>query len=527
MDKKKAMEYISKFPEISQEISKEMHELLPTFILYRGTISDGLQARCSTCGAEFDLREWWPEFTQRPHKVDFTCPFCGLGGKIIDASKNYNGMHKEGVANSVVFLSGDDGNLYVRCFTQTMFFEHGKIEPKIETEETCRYVFTEKSSARFSKNKILRKTEEGKWVTEFTDWNVRCEVTNPVFHNYSPLSYINLDAINNTCMKYSCCSMMDFEDGWNTRYMGAIGFLKFYQKHRGAERLIKCGFRDEVVNAALKIKDGIDWSQTEPHKMLGISKNAFRLIRSDKKISLTDYREVAKRFPNMPEGRQIECLQVIKNSWILYDRLSENVPGIKLVKYLIKQKSDISIYWDYFQICKRLQYDLNDEQIVFPPHLSAAHDRVLQAETALKMEREAARIAHLNEDLEKLKEMRNSLEFEFGDFIVVQPDSVKEIIEEGKILHHCVGGYAERHAKGKLSIMFLRKKAEPKVPFYTIEVSDDLKIVQCRGFRNNFANNPKPPEIYEVEQNYQNYLNEIFAKRKLSKKHKTKMKKGA
>ena len=45
---------------------------------------------------------------------------------------------------------------------------------------------------------------------------------------------------------------------------------------------------------------------------------------------------------------------------------------------------------------------------------------------------------------------------------------MKEIEDEGRILSHCVGGYAERHAMGKLSIMFLRKVSEPDKPYYTV-----------------------------------------------------------
>jgi len=80
---------------------------------------------------------------------------------------------------------------------------------------------------------------------------------------------------------------------------------------------------------------------------------------------------------------------------------------------------------------------------------------------------------------------RVCLEFSADGLLIRQPHSLQEIEDEGRILSHCVGGYAERHAMGKLSIMFLRKVSEPDKPYYTVEVSQYGGIVQCRGYRNN------------------------------------------
>lgn len=98
---------------------------------------------------------------------------------------------------------------------------------------------------------------------------------------------------------------------------------------------------------------------------------------------------------------------------------------------------------------------------------------------------------------------------------------MKEIEDEGRILSHCVGGYAERHAMGKLSIMFLRKASEPNKPYYTVEVSKYGGIVQCRGYRNNVVQNggeDKPQEIKDFEQKYQRYLDRVFAEKRKERK---------
>lgn len=46
-------------------------------------------------------------------------------------------------------------------------------------------------------------------------------------------------------------------------------------------------------------------------------------------------------------------------------------------------------------------------------------------------------------------------------------------------------------------------------PFYTVEVSRGLKVMQCYGYKNNKAGNDKPPEIEAFEKDYQHYLEEL------------------
>lgn len=65
-----------------------------------------------------------------------------------------------------------------------------------------------------------------------------------------------------------------------------------------------------------------------------------------------------------------------------------------------------------------------------------------------------------------------------------------------------------------MTILFLRKLSDPGTPYYTMEVSNDLEIVQCRGYKNNLAKNPKPEEISIFEERYQKYLDSIKEKRK-------------
>jgi hypothetical protein len=75
-------------------------------------------------------------------------------------------------------------------------------------------------------------------------------------------------------------------------------------------------------------------------------------------------------------------------------------------------------------------------------------------------------------------------EFEDGDYIVVAPTNPSELGVEGINLHHCVKSYVDRVANGVTNIMFIRKREEPDIPFFTVEVSNDNSIEQIHGFAN-------------------------------------------
>ena len=50
-------------------------------------------------------------------------------------------------------------------------------------------------------------------------------------------------------------------------------------------------------------------------------------------------------------------------------------------------------------------------------------------------------------------------------------------------MHHCVGGYADRHAEGKLAILFIRKVSDMFTPYVTVEVNGS-EVKQVQGMNN-------------------------------------------
>ncbi len=154
----------------------------------------------------------------------------------------------------------------------------------------------------------------------------------------------------------------------------------------------------------------------------------------------------------------------------------------------IRQKyKDLAKDWlDYISWCAQLKYNMKDEYVLLPPDFRKAHDRVMKEYQDYKDKLERQRLAEIERLMKKVLAETNNLtatELKTGKFMIVVPKSGEEIKEEGRTLHHCVGTYVERVARGETMILFIRRIEKPAEPFYTMEFRDG-KVVQCRGKNN-------------------------------------------
>lgn len=69
-------------------------------------------------------------------------------------------------------------------------------------------------------------------------------------------------------------------------------------------------------------------------------------------------------------------------------------------------------------------------------------------------------------------------EFEYGDFKIVIPTTVQDIVTEGSQMHHCVGSYVNTVVDGNTYICFVRHKNTPNECYITCQVHTDGTIGQ-------------------------------------------------
>lgn len=407
-------------------------------------------------------------------------------------------MEGKGAANYIVFLTRG-AELFARGYHR---YSNGQLV------ERQRYVFAKDGAVRYG-------SEDGK------QWSIRSEFREPVFcsasYGYSfnnSYKIINEKAISRSDMRYSQYD----------KYMGNLlmCYLNKYCQHPNIEYLMKQGFDPTIEYCTgywggryvLELSKTINWKSNNLLQMLGITKSELKVLRGNERLYET-YISWRNEFPKVSPGDLINFAKVFGDAHGTMATFVEQTGATpqRITRYIEENGIFTRDYHDYLKQCKRLKYNTKDTAICFPHNFEAMHERL---SATIKYQHDKAIIAEFAKHIEE----RKQLEFSDGNLMIIQPKQLSDIAYEGKALSHCVGGYAERHATGKLTIMFLRRKSAPDEPYYTIEVSNDYKIVQCRGYKNNRVTNggqEKPQEIINVEKMYQQYLDGIAAKKSKTK----------
>ena len=158
------------------------------------------------------------------------------------------------------------------------------------------------------------------------------------------------------------------------------------------------------------------------------------------------------------------------------DKFPDGIKPVTFQNYLIKQEAKIYFYFDYIKLMEELKRPLTSKNR-FPKNLKEAHDEVVQTLNAMKSKEEMIKFSKRNKEIKFLEMIIDDIQF-------VLPKNAKEVIEEGKALKHCVGDiyYINGHLNGKFSLIFIRKKDEPTVPYFTLHYEKG-EIKQNQGYK--------------------------------------------
>lgn len=70
------------------------------------------------------------------------------------------------------------------------------------------------------------------------------------------------------------------------------------------------------------------------------------------------------------------------------------------------------------------------------------------------------------------------------EYVLLAPTEPDDILEEARAMSNCVASYIRRVIDGDTNILFLRKRANPKMSLCTVEMNNDGAVVQFKGPRN-------------------------------------------
>lgn len=232
----------------------------------------------------------------------------------------------------------------------------------------------------------------------------------------------------------------------------------------------------------------LNFKASTMEKFLRVSNNYIKIIK-DNNLDIQEVDTLKWMIKNEIPKIDAKMIKEISHHIIMLKKIRKISPQAninKIIRFEKRNRRYLSLYSDYISFCKKLNYDLNDEDVLLPDDLNEAHDR--------EMERVVIASNEIN-DAEVLKRFNNDMKkhgFATNEMFIIPPKSAKEIIKEGSALKHCVGSYIERVVEGKTTILFVRLQSDPNKPFYTVEWKCN-RMVQIRGHKND----PPTPEAAE------------------------------
>lgn len=197
-------------------------------------------------------------------------------------------------------------------------------------------------------------------------------------------------------------------------------------------------------------------------------------------------------------GRKVSAddLKFFQEKHIATDRVWEMMEHIssptQLRNYLEKQARMhgesiawvIQTYGDYMRMAKEQKLNVDNAIFYKPKDLKTAHDACVRAAHAQEYEKRAAEVAKKFPKVEDvLNEIYGKYEYESGDYAIVVPRKIADIIEEGRCLGHCIDTtdrYFERIEQHVTYLVFLRKRSSKDSPWYTLEIEPGGTVRQQR-----------------------------------------------
>ena len=529
---------LRQFPGLTEGDLTKANALFKRYVFYR-TKGKGRTIWTSCCGVReryigMDMREVRPEdsaaLTAR-HGALIRYPFCGATAQIKCVGKIGIGHMIEEYKPAVFLHTSQSGKtIYAQGYWMKKEYSQA------DTDTLCAApLFMATMVYRFRAGEAIRWEQE--WTGEWIRAKESCFGEEP-FRTYGLFSgvpeyhAIGMERLEKSFLRYIdlCEAQRAIEyvrHGDTSKWMCLIRFLYVAAQYpRQTEMLLKMrlgNILDDWVKLKKKNAAVLRWEETDPRKAFRLtgaelkewidSGGETRVLTFRKQLEREGIHAGIAETVQMVRGT-VDLESVMRNAFRKADEWHGNKGQV--LRYLRERAEPGSLgrldaatrYWlDYIDAAESNGVELWKKKNFLPRDLRRAHDREcsirqarLEAERAEQERRKA--LAEAEIWAVRFEEVRKKYALEMDGLVIVAPGCANDILQEGKVLCHCVGGYANRHRDGKTTILFLRKAQAPDKPFMTIEMNGN-KLVQIHGYRNEglytgkgrFA--PDPRKVYK------------------------------
>lgn len=508
--KEKIEAFLKRSPKVRKRDIDDINDLFQSYIFLRRGAGEVVTTCCRRRAivpswapiwneqhvAEPEYKYWTQNSERRKNQTP--CPFCGKKGTVKEV--RYTGQRKNLWEERRFALLRWEGNALwvITAWACKEYAEINRLDepPKIHTG----------GMYRFGKN-ALEYTGRS-WYGDYHDVMTfryadfkNKTVEEPFGYNSTEgmgYSVLGLAALEKTPVRWCCAERFIRDHG------AALKFLHLAHVYpRKVEMLMKAGMSDVVYDLAKKgVKHSkvINWKAEDPRAAFKVPKEAVReflaldmLTGPDIKI-LETWQSLRKKGEHADMQTAAKIMQMTYNSSEVTktaDRYGISI--LRLQRYIDGQTAhDIhttaGVWNDYVTCGEGIGLPLHRSDVLLPKDLTAAHNEAVRLynmqREKIRAEKEAAKLREQEEQYEPRKmKLRDRYEYSAGGYTIRVPENGREIIEEGVTLQHCVGGYAERHLRGEVVILFLRSDEKPNVPLITIEMRG-AELKQIHGYRN-------------------------------------------
>lgn len=257
------------------------------------------------------------------------------------------------------------------------------------------------------------------------------------------------------------------------KYASEIGFLQSINAHELAKEIVKPNYRFSNGKWGKSIDMRVcnkKWLKKHKH----ILKNTNKVFND---VEIETY--LRKRKTKIVDG--IGKYMTVSD----FEHVPKRAGLMRFQRWIVSNEIKFEKYKDYLNMLLELEIPMNSDLVAMPRDFQKKHDELAEIITKMKLEN---REEYLKLPIRSCQEY----EMEIGDVAFVAPKNLKDIVQEGNELSHCVSGerYLDEHKKGNTTIMFIRNKNDIATPLYTLEYKNG-KIVQVQGKSNKRTPPPK------------------------------------
>ena len=279
-----------------------------------------------------------------------------------------------------------------------------------------------------------------------------------------------------------------------------LQYLKLWQKCPAVENLVYAGFHKLLgsiiatafnygYDLATEAGKTLDLTRRKPNELMRLSKEDYRSV--DHSVRPGELR-LFQRFRTLEPGTDAGKLWAGVRGGAgeaLLDQIERYGGSLdRYDRYFEKQGLDIrsiGLLADARKFAQEAnpRQKLTEEEL-WPQRLQQTHDRLSEARL---LRLDAGKSQKLQAGFDAVLQTYGGLQWTDGDLEILLPKSNLELVREGQVLRHCVGGYGNEHAKGEKIILFVRHHRRLERSYYTLNISfdeDQPREIQLHGYGN-------------------------------------------